>query len=50
VLDAPSAAKVSAVKRAWWLDGDALRYEVEMAALDQPVSRHLTAVLNRVDG
>ncbi len=47
VLDAPSAASVSAVKRAWWLDGEVLRYDVEMAALDQPMSWHLSAELRR---
>jgi hypothetical protein len=48
VLDAPSAASVSAVKRTWWLEGDVLRYDVEMAALDQPMSWHLSAELGRV--
>jgi hypothetical protein len=46
-LDAPSAARVSAVKRTWWLEGDLLRYDVEMAALDQPMSWHLSAELRR---
>jgi hypothetical protein len=48
VLDAPSAAKVSAVKRTWSLEGDLLRYDVEMSALDQPMSWHLSAELRRV--
>lgn len=47
VLDAPSAAPVSAVRRTWWLEGDLLRYEVEMAALDQAMSWHLSAELRR---
>ena len=47
VLDAPSAARVSTVKRHWWLEGDLLRYEVEMAALDQPMSWHLSAELRQ---
>lgn len=47
VLDAPSAASVSAVKRTWWLEGDLLRYDVEMSALDQPMSWHLSAELRR---
>lgn len=47
VLDSPSAASVSAVKRTWWLDGDVLRYDVEMAALDQPMTWHLSAELRR---
>jgi hypothetical protein len=48
VADAPSAARVSAVKRTWWLDGDVLRYDLEMSALDQPMSWHLSAELRRV--
>jgi hypothetical protein len=48
VLDAPSAARVSAVKRTWWLDGELLRYEVEMSALDQPMTWHLRAELRRI--
>jgi len=47
VLDAPSAASVSAVKRTWWLEGDLLRYDVEMAALGQGMSWHLSAELRR---
>ena len=47
VLDAPSAARVSAVKRTWWLEGDLLRYDVEMSASDQPMSWHLSAELRR---
>jgi hypothetical protein len=47
VLDTPSAARVSAVKRTWWLDGNLLRYDVEMSALDQPMSWHLSAELRR---
>ncbi|MBA3689077.1 MAG: FABP family protein [Chloroflexi bacterium] len=48
VIDAPSAAQVSGVKRAWWLDGELLRYDVEMSALDQPMTWHLGAELRRV--
>lgn len=47
VRDAPSAAHVSAVRRTWWLEGDLLRYDVEMAALDQAMSWHLSAELRR---
>jgi hypothetical protein len=47
VLDSPSAASVSAVKRTWWLDGEVLRYDVEMAALEQPMDWHLSAKLRR---
>lgn len=48
VLDSPRAASVSEVKRTWWLDGELLRYDVEMAALDQPMTWHLSAELRRV--
>lgn len=47
VLDAPSAQRVSAVKRTWWLDGDVLRYDLEMSALDRPMTWHLAAELRR---
>jgi THAP4-like, heme-binding beta-barrel domain len=47
VVDAPSASAVSAVKRTWWLEDDALRYDLEMSALDQPMSWHLSAELRR---
>ena len=48
VVDAPSATNVSAVTRTWWLDGDLLRYDLEMSALDQPMTWHLAAQLRRV--
>lgn len=48
VEDAPSAAGVSAVTRTWWLDDEVLRYDLEMSALDQPMSWHLSAELRRV--
>jgi hypothetical protein len=48
VVDTPSADAVSAVKRTWWLDGDVLRYELEMSAVDQPMTWHLAAELRRV--
>jgi len=48
VVDTPSARAVSAVKRTWWLEGDVLRYELEMSALDQPMTWHLAAELRRL--
>ena len=48
VLDAPSAKAVSATTRTWWLQDDVLRYELEMSAMDQPMSWHLAAELRRV--
>ncbi len=47
VLDAASAASVSAVKRTWWLEDDVLRYDLEMSAKDQPMGWHLSAELRR---
>jgi hypothetical protein len=47
VVDAPSASAVSAVKRTWWLEDDVLRYDLEMSALDQPMTWHLSAELRR---
>ena len=47
VVDAPSAAGVSAVTRTWWLEDDVLRYDLEMSALDRPMTRHLAAELRR---
>jgi hypothetical protein len=47
-VDAPSAQPVSAVKRTWWLEGDVLRYELEMSALDEPMTWHLAAELRLV--
>jgi hypothetical protein len=47
VLDAPSASSVSGVKRTWWLEGEVLRYDLEMSAKGQPMSWHLSAELRR---
>lgn len=47
VVDAPSAAAVSAVTRTWWLEDDVLRYDLEMSAKGQPMSWHLSAELRR---
>jgi hypothetical protein len=47
VVDTPSAASVSRVKRTWRLDGELLRSDVEMSALGQPMSWHLSAELRR---
>jgi nitrobindin-like protein len=47
VADAPSASLVSGVTRTWWLEGDVLRYDLEMSALDHPMAWHLSAELHR---
>ena len=43
-----TGAPVDAVQRTVWLDGDVLRYTVDMAASGQPLQRHLEAELSRV--
>lgn len=47
VLDTPAASTVTEVRRTWWLEGDVLRYELEMSAHDEPMSWHLSAELRR---
>jgi hypothetical protein len=48
VVDAPGAAAVGEVTRTWWLEGEVLRYDLEMSALEQPMTWHLSAELRRV--
>jgi len=43
----PSAKAVTALARRITVDDDVLRYEVDMAAMDQPMQLHLTAALRR---
>lgn len=43
-----SAKEVTALRRALTLDGDALHYELFMAAAGQPLTAHLAATLHRL--
>ena len=42
-----SAKQVTALRRAFRIDGDELTYTVQMGAVGQPLQRHLTATLHR---
>lgn len=49
VATTPTAKRIDAVERDLDLDGDALSYAVRMAAVDQPMTHHLSATLHRGD-
>jgi hypothetical protein len=46
---APTAVEVNAVQRRIWVDGDRLRYTLDMAAVGQEMSIHLEATLERAE-
>ncbi len=50
VVGAPSSKRVDAVRRVFEVDGDTLRYSLDMAASGEPMQRHLDAALARRDG
>ena len=47
VILAPTAKRVDATERRISVDGDAMRYEVHMAAVGLPMTHHLEATLHR---
>jgi hypothetical protein len=49
VLKTPTAKDVTALRRRFALDGDALAYDVWMAAVGQPLTHHLRGRLVRAD-
>jgi hypothetical protein len=48
VVRAPAAKDTSAVSRRIWLDGDVMRYTLDMTAMGQPHGPHLAATLSKV--
>jgi hypothetical protein len=44
-----TAKEVAALARRFVIDGDTIRYEVDMAAVGQPLQFHLAATLHRTD-
>lgn len=50
VATTPTAKRIDAVERDLDLAGDTLAYAVRMAAVDQPMTHHLSATLRRCDG
>ena len=49
VVTTPTAVDVSAVERTLTVSDDELSYHMHMAAVEQPMTLHLTATLHRVD-
>lgn len=47
VIGTATAKSVTALRRRFVLDGDELRYDVAMAAVGEPLTHHLSAVLHR---
>jgi hypothetical protein len=47
ILTSPTALEVRQLRRRYVVEGDELRYELDMAAVGQPLQRHLRASLRR---
>jgi hypothetical protein len=47
IVTSATALEVRQLRRRYVVDGDELRYELEMAAVGQPLQRHLVAGLRR---
>ena len=45
----PTAKPVTSIHRSIWLDGETLRYELEMAMEGVPLAQHLLAWFRRAD-
>jgi nitrobindin-like protein len=48
VARTPTAKPVTSIRRTFWMEGDALCYELQMATEGVPLARHLTASFRRV--
>ena len=49
VVRTPTAKPVTSIRRSFWMERDALCYELKMAMEGVPLARHLTASFHRVD-
>jgi nitrobindin-like protein len=50
IVGSPTAKEVTRIERSLHVEGDVLTYKLRMAAVGQPVARHLSAELRKVEG